>query len=275
MKIDSHQLFWHYTPREFDWISTDMEVLRRDYYPAHLRPLLEVGGIEGTVCVQARQSVTETQWLLEWSDKYPFIRGVVGWVELCSPRLLEQLERFVTRPKFRGVRHVLQTEPDDRFMMRRDFVQGIRWLAQFALTYDLLIFPRHLSIAYELAKRFPEQRFVVNHIASPSFSENKFEEWAQGIKQIAACNNVFCKLSGLVTEVKGQNWQTFNFTPYLDVVLESFGTKRLLFGSDWPVCTLAADYADVLTFAGNYILRLSHDEQGDVWGNNAREFYGI
>lgn len=275
MKIDSHQHFWHYARREFYWISSDMEVLRRDYYPAHLHPLLKAAGIDGTVCVQARQCVKETQWLLELSDKYSFIRGVVGWVELCSPQLLEQLEGFVTKSKFRGIRHVLQTEPDDRFMMRNDFVQGIRRLAQFGLTYDLLILPRHLSIAFELAKLFPDQRFVIDHVASPSFRENQFEEWARGIKQIAACDNVFCKLSGLVTEVTGQSWQTFDFTPYLDVVLESFGTKRLLIGSDWPVCTLAADYVGVLTFAGNYIQRLSPDEQGDVWGNNAKEFYGI
>jgi L-fuconolactonase len=275
MRIDSHQHFWHYTPGEFDWISADMEVLKRDYYPSDLQPLLEAAGVEGTICVQARQCVTETEWLLEWAEKFPFIRGVVGWVPLCSPRLREQLEVFGNKSKLRGVRHVLQAESDDRFMMRNDFVHGIRLLTQFELTYDLLIFPSHLSLAYELAKRFPEQRFVIDHIASPSFMENRFEEWAKGMKQIAGCDNVFCKLSGFVTEVNRRDWQTFDFTPYHDAVLESFGTKRILMGSDWPVCTLVTDYVDVVRFIGNYIQRLSHHEQADVWGNNAKEFYGV
>src|SRR5712692_10564185 len=200
MKVDTHQHFWRYNTREYPWMGPTMDILRRDHLPDDLVPLLESMGIEGTVSVQARQCLEESQWLLDLADQNPFIKGVVGWVDLRSPRLREQLERFCKNRKFRGVRHVLHDEPDDQFMMRPDFLLGISQLAQFGLTYDLLLFPRHLPVAFELVKRFPEQVFVIDHIAKPLIKEHKLEPWASDIRRMASFQNVFCKISGMVTE---------------------------------------------------------------------------
>lgn len=275
MRIDAHQHFWRYNPRDYVWMTDKMAVLRRDYLPADLAPLLAASGISGTVAVQARQSLEETAWLLSLADQDPAIQGVVGWVDLCGARVDEQLESFSANPRLAGVRHVVQDGPDDRFMARDDFLRGIGRLKEFGLTYDLLLFPRHLPLACEVVARFPDQPFVLDHIAKPLIKDHQIEPWASDIRRLAQFENVFCKVSGMITEADWQDWQPPDFRPYLDVVLESFGTKRLMAGSDWPVCTLAGSYADVVNLAADYFVQLSLDEQSGIWAANARTFYKL
>jgi L-fuconolactonase len=275
MKIDTHQHFWKYNAAHYAWMGENMASLRRDYLPAHLAPLIKSAGLDGTVSVQARQLPEESYWLLELADQNPFIKGVVGWVDLRSPKVTEQLEKLARYPKLRGVRHVLHDEPDDRFMMREDFRRGLSQLSKYKLTYDLLLFPRHLPIACELLKLFPEQPFVLDHIAKPLIKERTLEPWRTDLRRLAKFTNVFCKVSGMVTEAEWTHWKRQDFTPYLDVVFESFGTKRIMIGSDWPVCTLAGTYTEVVQIPCEYVKRLSVAEEADVWCNNATAFYGL
>jgi L-fuconolactonase len=275
VRIDAHQHYWHYTPQEYGWIGPEMAVLKQDHLPGDLAPLLEATGFHGTVAVQARQTLEETGWLLALSERHPFIRAVVGWVDLRSPELPGQLERFSPYPRFRGVRHVLQDEPDDRFMLQEDFLRGIGLLAGLGLTYDILIFARHLPAACELVSRFPDQSFVLDHMAKPPIRDGVMEPWAANLRRLAAFPNVVCKVSGMVTEADWQHRQRADFWPYLDVVFEAFGPSRILFGSDWPVCTVAASYAEVAGIVSDYLAKLSADEQAEVWGGTATRFYGL
>jgi L-fuconolactonase len=275
MKIDTHQHFWAYNATEYPWMGPGMDALRRDYLPPDLAPLLRATGMDGTVSVQARQTLAESFWLLELAGQYPFLKGVVGWVDLRSPVVEEQLTRLATYPKLRGVRHVVHDEPDDHFMMRPDFLRGISKLAKFKLTYDLLLYPRHVPVAVELVKRFPEQPFVVDHIAKPLIKGHKLTPWEVDIRVLATFENVYCKVSGMVTEADWKNWKLTDFNPYLDVILESFGTKRIMIGSDWPVCTLSASYKDVIQIPTEYFQQLSSEEKANIWGENAKHFYGL
>lgn len=275
MKIDAHQHFWRYSPEELGWIGPDMAVLKQDHLPGDLAPLLASNGLEGTVAVQARQTLEETRWLLELADQYPFIKGVVGWVDLCSPDLRGQLGRWGTHAKLCGVRHVVQDEPNDQFMLDPRFLQGIDSLAELGLTYDLLVLPRHLSVACQVVARFPDQPFVLDHIAKPLIRDGVLEPWATDIKRLAAFPNVWCKVSGLITETDWRHWQLVDFWPYLDAVLEAFGPERIMFGSDWPVCTLAGSYEQVLGIVAEYIGQLSPGEQAAVLGETARQFYRL
>ena len=265
MKIDTHQHFWRYRADEYGWIGQGMEVLKKDFLPEHLAPLLKSTGMDGTVAVQARQSLEESRWLLELADQNPLIKGVVGWVDLRSPEVEEQLGRFALHPKFVGVRHILEDEPDDRFMMREDFIRGIGKLAALHLTYDLLLLSHHLPVACELVEKFPGQPFVLDHISKPLIKDRKRSPWDAEIRRLAAFPNVYCKVSGMVTQADWKSWKPEDFTPYLDVVFESFGTDRIMIGSDWPVCTLAGAYQDVMQIAADYVERLSSDEQSKVW----------
>jgi len=283
VRIDAHQHFWHYTPEEYGWIGPGMEVLQKDHLPANLAPLLESARIDGTVAVQARQTLAETEWLLALAEQHPFIKGVVGWVDLRSRDLRAQLERFCAHPKFRGVRHVVQDEPDGQFMLRPDFLRGLAALAEFGLTYDILIFPRHLPAACQVVERFPDQPFVLDHIAKPFIKDRIVEPWATDIRRLAALPNVCCKVSGMATEADWQRWQAPDFRPYLDVVLNAFGPGRIMFGSDWPVCTLAGSpvpghgtgYLEVGGIICNYVQDLSAEEQADVWSRTAVRFYKL
>ena len=275
MKLDTHQHFWIYNPREYAWVGPGMETLQKDYLPPDLAPLLRSAEIDGTVAVQARQCLEESQWLLELADQHPFIKGVVGWVDLCCLRVDEQLSQFARHRKFRGVRHIVHDEPDDQFILREDFIRGIGCLAKYKLTYDLLLLPRHLSVACELVKRFPEQRFVVDHLSKPLIKTHELSPWEADIRRLAAFPNVSCKISGMVTEADWQHWKPADFTPYLDIVLECFGPRRLMVGSDWPVCTLAASYSQVMNIPAEFVKQLSADEQAAVWGGSAEHFYGI
>jgi L-fuconolactonase len=275
MKIDAHQHFWQYTPAEYGWISTEMEILQKDHLPPNLSLLTKSVGIEGTIAVQARQTLTETEWLLALADRHSLIKGVVGWVDLRSPNVQAQLEQFARHPKFRGVRHVLQDEPDDQYMLHDDFVRGLKLLAQFNLTYDILIFPRHLPVACELVERFPNQPFVLDHIAKPFIKDGTLSPWAEDIRRLAVYPNVFCKVSGMVTETNWQTWQPIDFRPYLDIVFDAFGPNRIMFGSDWPVCTVAGSYAEIVNIVADYTRQLSKLEQANVWGGAAQKFYGV
>jgi L-fuconolactonase len=275
MKIDTHQHFWKYNERDYVWMSAGMDKLRKDHLPADLLPLMRSADVDATVAVQARQSLEETTWLLQLAGEYPFIRAVVGWVDLCSERVIEQLEHFSRHPTFRGVRHVVHDEPDDEFMLRPSFLNGLGQLKQFGLAYDLLLFPRHLPIAREVVKRFPDQPFVLDHIAKPPVRAGEIEPWARDLKRLAAFPNVYCKISGLVTEAKWDSWKTQDFEPYLDVVLNAFGPQRLMIGTDWPVCTLAAGYKSVIDLEAVYIGNLSADERHAILEKNPIEFYSI
>ena len=275
MKIDTHHHFWKYNDRDYQWITAGMDKLRSDHLPTNLSPLIEATGIDATVAVQARQSVEESLWLLQLADQYSFIRAVVGWVDLCSEDLGQQLESLAQRPKFRGVRHAVQDEPDDNFMLQKSFLAGLSQLQQFGLTYDLLLFPRHLPVACEVVKRFPQQRFVLDHIAKPPIRFGRIEPWAKDLKRLAEFPNVYCKISGLVTEASWDTWKAQDFEPYLDIVLNAFGPRRLMIGSDWPVCTLAADYKSVIGFELDYLARLSTDEQTAILETNPVEFYSL
>ncbi len=275
MKLDAHQHFWQYTPADYGWIGPDMQVLQKDHLPSNLVLLTKSVSIEGTVAVQARQSLVETEWLLNLAERYPLIRGVVGWVDLCSPDLRGQLERFSAYPKLVGVRHVVQDEPDDQFMLRDDFLRGLSLLAEFGLTYDILIFPRHLPVACELVKKFPDQLFVLDHVAKPFIKAGEISPWNADLQRLAAFPNVYCKVSGMVTEADWQTWQPTDFWPYLDVILAAFGPARLMFGSDWPVCTVAGSYEQVVKLVADYTQPLSPTEQAQIWGETARKFYGL
>ena len=231
MIIDAHQHFWHYNVKEYPWIDDRMKVLQRDFLPADLEKELGKLNIEGTIAVQARQCLEETRWLLKLSEEHDFIKGIVGWVDLCSADLTFQLEEFAQHPKFVGVRHVVHDERDERFMARRDFQQGIGMLAEYNLTYDLLIFPKHLALAAELVSLFPDQVFVLDHIAKPNIKDGIHAPWDKGIMKLAQNSNVYCKLSGMVTEGNWNDWKPNDFTYYLDMVFEAFGPDAVEHGS--------------------------------------------
>ncbi len=275
MRIDAHQHFWRYDEREYGWIGPEMAGLRRDYLPGDLRPLQEALGIEGTVAVQARQTVDETRWLQELAEQDPEIWGVVGWVDLCDASVGRQLETLCARGRLCGVRHVVQDEPDDRYLLRESFLRGVALLEAYRLTYDILIYPRHLPVASEFVARFPEQRFVLDHMAKPPIAEGRLSPWAEGIRNLAEHAQVYCKVSGMVTEANWASWRDADFRPYLDVVVEAFGTERIMFGSDWPVCTVAGSYARVMALAYGYAAQFSAAEQAAMEGGNAARFYGI
>jgi len=275
MRIDSHQHFWKYNPAHQVWMTDAMVVLRRDYLPDELKPLLKAVQFDGTIAVQARQMVEETEWLLELSDEHDFIRGVVGWVDLRSPKLRAQLEMYAKHPKLVGVRHVVHDEPDDHFMLLPEFRRGLAQLREFGLTYDLLLFPKHLPVAVQLVAEFPDQPFVLDHIAKPAIREGQVSPWREDLDRLAEFPNVFCKLSGLVTEAKWKQWQPQDFHRYLDIVIETFGTNRVMIGSDWPVCTLSGDYASTLRIVIDYAQQFSARVRDDILGGNGARFYHI
>jgi L-fuconolactonase len=275
MRIDSHQHFWKYDAREYGWIDDSMELLRRDFMPEDLEPHLERNGFDGCVAVQARQTLQETRSLLELAGRHPFIKAVVGWVDLRSPELRPQLESLCRDSKLAGIRHIVQSEPYDRFLMRSDFLRGIAMLEEFDLTYDILIYTRHLPVAAEFVARFERQRFVLDHLAKPDIRRRDLAMWSQGIRDLARFPNVYCKLSGLVTEADWDNWREKDFVPYLDVAFESFGAARLMIGSDWPVCTVAGNYSRVVDVVKNYLRKFPEEVREAVLGKTAIEAYRL
>jgi L-fuconolactonase len=274
MPIDAHQHFWIYNQRECDWIDEAMASIRRNFLPADLKPQLEKNGFQGSILVQVRQTLEETHWLLKLAEDNPFILGVVGWVDLRSPRLRAELESFAGKPKLVGIRHIVQSEPDD-FLRQPDFLRGISILEEFDLAYDLLIYTKHLPITAEFVRRFPLQRFVLDHLAKPPIKSGSVDVWARGIRELASFQNVFAKVSGLVTEGDWQNWKPEDVRPYLDVAFECFGPSRLMFGSDWPVCTVAASYRQVANLVKDYLSKYAAEEREAVLGGNAAKFWRL
>ncbi len=274
MRIDSHQHFWRYAPEQYPWIQPDWP-LRRDFLPAELEPLLAATGLDGCIAVQARQSLAESRWLLELAEESPIIKGVVGWVDLRSPEVSKQLETFAPHPKFVGVRHVVQDEPDDNFLLGAEFQRGLASLKSFGLTYDLLVFPKQLPAAIKLVEMFPDQPFVLDHLAKPHLKDGRLDPWREHIEMLASFPNCCCKVSGLVTEADWKNWQPTDFAPYLDVVVNSFGVDRLMYGSDWPVCLLAGNYERVHGLAAAFAKQFSKGDQAKFFGGNAAKFYAV
>jgi L-fuconolactonase len=275
MRIDSHQHFWRYNPQRDSWITYEMAVLKRDFAPVELSRNMRESGINRCIAVQTDQSEEETHFLLELGECNPQIAGVVGWLDLRDSNIDERLAKYAEFPKLCGFRHIVQAEPDDRFLLSGDFLRGVGRLARYEFTYDVLIYARQLPAANEFVKQFPDQQFVLDHMGKPEIKNNQIADWAKGIRELAKNANVFCKLSGLVTEADWKTWRAADFKPYLDVVFEAFGTDRLMFGSDWPVCLLAASYPQVKEIIEGYTRDLSDAEKANIFGLNAARFYGL
>ena len=274
--IDSHHHLWKYSAAEYGWMGPQMQIIRRDFLPGDLETLTHHFGIDGTVAVQARQTLEETSWLLSLAEQHPVIRGVVGWVPLTEGAgVKSHLERFAGQRKLRGVRHVIHDEADPRYILRDDFNAGVSVLPDFGLRYDILIFERHLPAAIEFVDRHPQQVFVVDHVAKPRIKDQVMSPWDRNLRELARRQNVYCKLSGMVTEADLQTWTPEGLQPYIDVVLEAFGPRRVMYGSDWPVLLLAGDYSRWFGTVKNAIGKLSQAEQDRIMGGTAVEAYGL
>lgn len=274
MKIDSHQHFWEYDPVRDEWIDNSMEILKQDFMPQDLDPLLFDTGFDGCITVQADQSERETNFLLGLADKHDFIKGVVGWVDLKSPKLEERLVHFEQFKKLKGFRHILQGEPAGTMLDDR-FLNGISALQKTRFRYDILIFENQLRECIKFVEHFSEMHFVIDHIAKPVIKESSFDEWADSMKKLSDFPNIYLKLSGMVTEADWNHWKKDDFEPYLDTCLELFGSNRLMIGSDWPVCLLAAEYDEVIAIIEDYLDSLSQTEYRDIMGQTAVEFYQL
>jgi L-fuconolactonase len=274
-KIDAHQHFWKYNPARDGWITGEMSELRRNFLPGELMQELSANRMDASVAVQASQSEEETVFLLDLAAEFSGIAGVVGWVDLRADTLEKRLEYFSRFEKLRGFRHIVQAESDDRFMLRSDFARGISRLKEFGFAYDILIYPKQMPAAIELAGKFPEQPFVLDHAAKPHIKTREIAVWTEQIKKLAAAPNVWCKLSGLVTEADWMHWRPEDFRPYLDVVFEAFGPRRVMFGSDWPVCLLAGTYSQVKQLVMDYARDCAPTEKESIFGGNAIRFYGL
>lgn len=275
MRIDAHQHFWRYNPEEYGWIDDSMSCIRRNFLPSDLEPELKRASFDGCVAVQVRQTLKETHWLLHLADSSPFIVGVIGWVDLRSNNVRAELETLSAHPKFLGVRHIVQSEPDDRFLLQPEFLRGINMLEEFDLTYDILIYPRHLSVASEFVHRLPTHRFVLDHLAKPLIKSGTVHPWESDIRELAKFQNVFCKVSGLVTEADWKSWRPEHITPYLEIALDCFGPERLMFGSDWPVCTVAASYSQVMNLVEDFLGSYSDHVRKAVLGGTAERFWKL
>ncbi len=275
MNIDAHQHFWNYQPEQYSWITSEMPQIRRDFTPEDLKPILEANDIHGCVAVQARQSPEETSYLMKLAKSHDFIKGVVGWVDLKSNKVESMLEYSSEYDQLKGFRHIVQEEKDPNFLLRPSFVRGISCLEKYGFTYDILVFPHQLGAALELVRKFPNQRFVIDHLAKPFIKDGFFDGWAALMQAIAKAPNVWCKVSGMVTEASWSHWKYEDFIPYFDLVFEAFGTDRLMFGSDWPVCLLAGDYGQVKNILDRYLTGQDTAIKEKVFGKNAIQFYDL
>lgn len=275
-RIDAHQHFWRFDPVRDNWINDDMSVIARDFLPDDLLPLLEHNNIAGTVVVQSCHSDEDNHFMLGLADQYSFIKGVVGWVNLQAINVEDKLKYYHERhPKMKGFRHVLQADPDDKLMLRDSFKRGISLLNKYNFTYDILIYPKHLKYAAQLAAEFPDQKFVVDHLAKPLIKTKEIDAWKRDIEALSKNLNVYCKVSGMLTEADWYSWRTEDFTPYLDTVFNAFSTNRVMYGSDWPVCKLAGGYNRAMEILQIYTSRFSEQEQEQFYGGNAIEFYNL
>jgi L-fuconolactonase len=273
--IDAHQHFWKFDPIRDSWITDDMAAIQRDFMPPDLLPILLGNGIDGSVIVQSAQTEQENDFQLANAAANDFVKGVVGWVDLQSDDVANRLTHYKQFKKMKGFRHVLQDETDRALMLKPAFKRGVRLLKRFGFTYDILIFPDQLLYAAEFVAAFPGQPFVIDHIAKPFIKDRKIEDWKKDIQLVARFENVSCKISGMVTEADWQKWKPADFKPYLDVIVEAFGIKRIMFGSDWPVCLVASSYSEMMNVVKDYFLSFSHNEQDLFFGNNAISFYNL
>jgi len=273
--IDAHQHFWKFDPVRDSWITDEMAVIQKDFFPNDLKHVLQQNGLNGCVAVQASQSEGETNFLISLANQNDFIKGVVGWVDLQSGNIEERLAHYKLHAVVKGFRHVLQGEPQRDLMLTPNFKRGIAALQQYSFTYDLLIFPDQLKFSTELVALFPQQKFVIDHIAKPYIKRKEIDEWKRDIESIASHQNVYCKISGIVTEADWKAWKKEDFEPYLDVVINAFGPDRIMFGSDWPVCMVAASYEEMLGILKNYFSAFSIEEQEQFFGLNATAFYNL
>lgn len=275
MTIDSHQHFWKYEPEKHSWINDEMSVIRRDFLPVNLKKVYSENGIDGCVAVQADQTLSETDFLLELAIENDFIKGVVGWADLRSEDIDTVLEKYHLEKKLKGWRHVVQGEADHNFLIRPDFLRGISYLEKYGYVYDILIFPHQLGATLEFVKNYPHQKFVIDHIAKPYIKDGFYEGWAVLMREIAKQENVYCKLSGMITEADYKTWKAEQLHPYMLLVLDAFGPGRLMFGSDWPVCLVAGNYGQVKMLVTDFIKTLSSSEQHAIMAGNAIEFYNL
>ena len=275
LKIDAHQHFWKYDPVRDNWITDELQILKHDFLPNNLGILLKSAGFDGCITVQSDQSEYENAFQLNNAAENPFIKGVVGWLDLQAENLNERLDYFSQFDKFKGIRHILQAEEQRDFMLRPKFLNGIRALRQYNLTYDILIYPDQLAYTETFVAQFPDQPFVIDHLAKPNIKQKDIIDWKKSIENIAKFENVYCKLSGLITEADWNNWKPNDFKPYLDIALEAFGTNRLMFGSDWPVCNLAGSFQQVHKLITDYFDSFTQTEQKHIFGGNAVRFYNI
>ncbi len=272
--IDSHQHFWKYDLKNHAWINDEMKVIRKDFLPNDLLPILQDNRVGGCVAVQADQTESETNFLLDLAAQNKFIKGVVGWVDLCAENSTDRLEHFNQFNVLKGFRHILQGESPE-FILQPSFLNGISKLSEFNFTYDILVFPKHLRAVLQLVRQMPQQKFVIDHIAKPPIKEGLIDDWKKDLQEIAKCDNVYCKISGVVTEADWNTWTQENIKPYLDTVVTAFGTHRILFGSDWPVCLVAASYTQWITLVRNYFSSFSIHEQEKFFSSNAISFYQL
>ncbi|WP_406683216.1 amidohydrolase family protein [Seonamhaeicola sp. MEBiC1930] len=275
MVIDAHQHFWNYDPVRDSWIDESMQVIRKDFLPKDLEPILKANGVDGCIAVQADQSEQETKFLLQCAEKNPFIKGVVGWLDLRANNVEERIDYFSKNKLFKGVRHIVQAESDPDFMLKPNFLNGIKALEQTGLVYDILIHQNQLEQAIALVNKCPKQQFILDHIAKPQISEGLNPIWEKNMRLLAAYNNVACKISGMVTETQDFKFQKNEFTAFLDVVVDAFGVDRLLYGSDWPVCLLASQYNEVLQIIDNYFKNFSEEDKFKIMGGNATKLYKL
>tara|TARA_B110000208_G_scaffold170947_1_gene212881 strand:- start:1543 stop:2370 length:828 start_codon:yes stop_codon:yes gene_type:complete len=275
MVIDSHQHFWKYEPVKHNWIDDDMSVIRRDFLPSDLAKVYQENSIDGCVAVQADQTLEETDFLIDLASNNDFIKGIVGWVDLRAENIEDVLEKYSTSKIVKGFRHVVQGEADHNFLLRPDFLRGITALEKYNFTYDILVFPHQLGAVLEFVKKFPNQKFVIDHIAKPYIKDGFYDGWAALMLEIGKQKNVFCKLSGMITEADFNSWTPAQITPYMQLTLHAFGSEKIMFGSDWPVCLVAGNYEKVKKLIADFIANLSSSEQASIMGGNAIKFYNL
>ncbi len=274
-RIDAHQHFWQFNPVRDAWIDDSMKRIQRDFYPQDLKPLLDAHGLSGCVLVQTDQSVAETEYLLSLAWQYDFIKGIVGWIDLQAEDIAERMATSAHNKVLKGYRHILQGEKKRDLMLQPSFMRGIRELKRYGYTYDILVLPDQLRYVEKFVKAFPDQPFVIDHLAKPYIRRGDIEGWRDDMKKIAKYPNVYCKVSGMVTEADWVMWKESDFAPYIDAVVEAFGVQRLMYGSDWPVCLAAAEYAQVFSIVQNYFSSYSKQEQDFIFGGTARRFYKL
>ncbi|HTF17706.1 MAG TPA: amidohydrolase family protein [Chryseolinea sp.] len=274
-RIDAHQHFWKFDPVRDAWIDESMKRIQRDFYPQDLKPLLDVHGFDGCVLVQTDQSDAETEFLLSLAWQYHFIKGIVGWIDLQADDISERLAQGAHNKVLKGFRHVLQGEKQRDFMLRPDFMRGVAELQRYGYTYDILVYPDQLPFVRKLVAMFPNQLFVIDHLAKPYVKNREIDGWRADMRSIAAFPNVYCKVSGMVTEADWDMWREAELTPYIDAVVEAFGVQRLMFGSDWPVCLLASEYEQVVNIVKNHFASFTKSEQELIFGTTATRFYKL